>query len=429
MTHSYKEPVTEAQIIALREEIHQWPEPGWAEFVSTARAAKTLESLGMKVLVGPEVMNLDYRCGVVEKQVADAWADAEKAGTDPELMKRMNGYSGCVGIFETGRPGPVVAFRCELDCVCVTETTNPEHRPNKGGYASKRPGFMHACGHDGHQAVLMSVARWVEANKDALKGTLKFIFEPGEEGSRGARALAESGILDDVDFFYCIHVGCDIPSGEVVVAPEKFLCTTKVDFRFQGSPSHAAMQPEVGRNALMAASTASLALMALPRHGQGMTRVNVGYMRAGEGRNVIASTAEMQCEVRGETEAINKKMFDEAVARVEGAAAMYGCTAETIVMGEAVDFVPDEEAAKLGAQAAEGVDYVEKISPTMNFNGSDDATVLIKRVQKHGGQGAYLVVGSKLEAGHHQAAFDFEEKHLWTIFGIYRNLVVKLLGC
>ena len=65
------------------------------------------------------------------------------------------------------------------------------------------------------------------------------------------------------------------------------------DYRFRGTPSHAGMQPEVGRNALMAAAGAAMSLMALPRHGEGMTRVNVGYLRAGEGRNVIASTAEM----------------------------------------------------------------------------------------------------------------------------------------
>ena len=428
MTRQYVEPITEAQLIKAREEIHAWPEPGWGEFVSSARAIEKLESLGIRTLCGREVINTDFRAGAVAKQVADALADAKKKGVKAEILDRLDGITGVVGIFDTGRPGPVMAIRAELDCVCVTESTNPEHRPVKGGYASQRPGFMHACGHDGHQAVLMAIAEWVVANKENLCGTLKFVFEPGEEGSRGGRPIAESGILDDVDFFSTIHIGCDIPGGEVVTAPEKFLCSTKVDFRYKGTPSHAGMQPEVGRNALMAASTASLALMAIPRHGQGMTRVNVGYMRAGEGRNVIASTAEMQVEVRGETEAINNYMFNEAVARVKGAAAMYGCEAESEVMGEAIDFIKDDEVQQNFAEAAKQAKYCTKVSDTMNFNGSDDATVLMRRVQNKGGKAGYVVVGSELKAGHHQSKFEFEEIRLQELFDIYHYLAIKHLG-
>lgn len=425
---AYLEPVDEAGIIALRREIHAWPEPGWAEFVSTARVIRHLEEAGLTVLCGREVINPDLIRGANRRQIEEGLAAAREKGVDDAMLVRMDGITGVVGILDTGRPGPTIAMRFELDCVPVTETKDPAHRPNAGGYASCRPGYMHACGHDGHQAVGMMMAKWLAANKDNLTGRVKLCFQPAEEGVRGARPMAESGVLDDVDFLYVMHVGCDIPGGEVVTAPEKFLCTTKVDFRFQGTASHAGMQPEVGRNALTAAATAALALMGLPRHGEGMTRVNVGYLRAGEGRNVIASTAEMQVEVRGENEKINTTMFEEACRRCEGAAAMYGCTVSHEVMGEAVDFVPDAEAQVLAAEAAAAAPYVEKVSPTMNFNGSDDATILIKRVQAHGGQGAYLVVGSKLDAGHHQAAFDIEEKRLFTIFSIYRNLAVRHLG-
>lgn len=425
---SFQEPVNATDICALRRDVHRWPEPGWAEFVSSARVIEHLEKAGLKVLCGREVINDAFIRGANKKQIEAGLKAAREKGVSEEILKRLDGVTGVAGILETGRPGPVVALRFELDCVPVTETPAPEHTPNREGFASQNPGYMHACGHDGHQAVGMALADWLAANRDNLSGTVKLLFQPAEEGVRGARPMAESGIVDDVDFLYCMHVGCDIPGGEVVVAPEKFLCTTKVDFRFQGTPSHAGMQPEVGRNALMAASTAALALMALPRHGEGMTRVNVGYLRAGEGRNVIASTAEMQVEVRGENEKINTTMFEEALARVEGAAAMYGCTVTHEVMGEAVDFVPDAQARDFAAEAAAKAPYVEKVVETMNFNGSDDATVLIKRVQKKGGEGAYIVVGSKLDAGHHQAAFDFEEKRLETIFAIYRNLLVRHNG-
>ena len=424
---AYLEPISQEWLIAKRREIHAWPEPGWCGFVSSARVIEHMEKLGFKVLCGYDVINKDFIRGAIKPQIAKFYEAAQKK-VSPEILERMQGVTGVIGVLETGRPGPTIGFLCNLDALPVTESSDPEHAPTKEGFASQIPGYMHACGHDGHQAVLMGLATWLAANKDQLCGTVKLIFEPGEEGSRGGRPIAESGVLDDLDYLYCGHLGCDIPGGEVVTAPEKFLCTTKVDFRFKGTPSHAGMQPEVGRNALMAASTASLALMAIPRHGQGMTRVNVGYMRAGEGRNVIASTAEMQVEVRGETEAINNCMFEEAVARVNGAAAMYGCQAESEVMGEAIDFVKDEEVQNDFAEAAQHAKYCTKISDTMNFNGSDDATVLMRRVQNKGGKAGYVVVGSELKAGHHQAKFEFEEFRLQELFDIYHYLAIKRLG-
>lgn len=421
-------PVTFEDLKALRREIHHHPEPGWAEFISTARAIRGLEKAGLKVLCGKEVINTDFIRGANAKQIETGLARAKAFGVDPEILTKLDGVTGCVGILKTGRSGPVTAFRFELDCVPVTETSSPDHLPNKEGFASDYPGYMHACGHDSHQAVGLSLARWLAANKESLKGTVKLVFQPAEEGVRGARPLAESGIVDDADAIFCMHIGCDAPDGTVVTAPGKYLCTTKADFVFKGTPSHAGMQPEVGRNALLAAATASLALMALPRDGRGMTRVNVGHMVAGEGRNVVPSTARIQVEVRGENAEINANMYREACQRVEGAAAMYGCTTKAIVMGEAVDLVPDAEAEKEAIEAATGAPHVKAVEHTMNFNGSDDATVLIRRVQQHGGIGTYIVVGATLAAGHHQAAFNFDEKYLETMYAIATKLVASRNG-
>lgn len=421
---AYQEPISLDWLVQKRREIHAWPEPGWAEFVSSARAIQYLEKEGFQVLCGREVINENYIRGAKPAEIEEGLKFARERGVSEELLARMNGVTGVVGIYDTGRPGPVIGFRCELDCIPVTETKDPEHIPNKEGFASQHAGYMHACSHDGPQAVLMGLATWIKANADKLCGKVKIIYQPAEEGGRGGRPMAESGILDDLDFLYCGHFGCDVPAGEVITAPEKFLCSTKFDLKYTGSPSHAAMQPELGRNALMAAATASLSLMSLPRHGLGMTRVNVGTLRAGEGRNVIASKAEMQCEVRGETAKINEDMFNEAMTRAKAAAAMYGCEFDCKILGETLDFNPDPEARDNIAQAAEGVSHVEKITAWMNFNGSEDATVLAQRVQKHGGKCSYVVVGSELKAGHHQCAFDFEEKRLISLYEIYRNLVI-----
>ena len=404
------------------------PEEGWSEFRTTAFIIETLRSYGYEVLTGKKVINPDNCLGRSQKVVDAGIAYAREHGVSEELLAEMDGLTGCVGVLDTGRPGPTLAVRFDIDCVPVTESTDADHIPAKEGFASTRPGLMHACGHDAHTSTGLALAHWVADHKDELKGRFKILFQPAEEGVRGAAGMAASGIVDDADYFLAAHVAMMCKSGEVSIRPYGFLCTTKLDYRFRGTPSHAGMQPEVGRNALMAAAGAAMSLMALPRHGEGMTRVNVGYLRAGEGRNVIASTAEMQVEVRGETAKINTYMYEEAKARVQGAAAMYGVSVEEEVMGEAVDFVPDLPLRDAAAEVAKNAPYVDKVQTTMNFNGSDDATVLIKRVQEKGGQGAYLVVGSDLAAGHHQSAFDFEEKHLLTLFTIYRDLILRHLG-
>ena len=416
-------------LVAQRRDFHKYAEPGWFEMRTSSIIARKLTDLGYEVLVGDQVCKKDSRMGVPsDEKLEEQYERAVAQGADPEFVKyTKGGMTGVIGILRCGE-GPTVAMRFDIDALGVFEEHDPSHRPAKEGFNSVNEGFMHACGHDGHATIGLGVAKVLMSIKDQLHGTVKLIFQPAEEGVRGARPMAESGIVDDVDFLYCGHLGCDIPGGTVVTAPEKFLCTTKLDYRFRGTPSHAGMQPEVGRNALMAAAGAAMSLMALPRHGEGMTRVNVGYLRAGEGRNVIASTAEMQVEVRGETAKINTYMYEEAKARVQGAAAMYGVSVEEEVMGEAVDFVPDLPLRDAAAEVAKNAPYVDKVQTTMNFNGSDDATVLIKRVQEKGGQGAYLVVGSDLAAGHHQSAFDFEEKHLLTLFTIYRDLILRHLG-
>ncbi|EIB6307443.1 amidohydrolase [Salmonella enterica] len=419
--------VNKETLVAWRREFHRYPEPGWGEFVTTARIIELLELMGHQILTGTDIINPQFICGRNPVVVEKAKQAAREHGVDDMQLARIGEYTGSAVVFDTGRPGPTVALRFEIDCVCVQETMRPEHVPNKENFSSTNPGYMHACGHDGHTAIGLGVARWLMENKELpLKGIIKLIFQPAEEGVRGARPVAESGILDDVDYFACGHLGCDIPSGVVVVAPERYLSTLKMDLRFKGEAAHAGMAPHAGKNALLAACNATLQIMSLPTHGEGMTRVNVGMLKGGEGRNVIPAFAEMQIEVRGENEKINNYMTKEALRRAHGVAQSFNVELETEVMGEAVDFVPDEEMSALVASVAQDIPSVKEVRPTMNFNGSDDATLLIKRVQAHGGKAAYFIIGSDLKAGHHQAEFDIDENQLWTGFSMFTGLLKHL---
>lgn len=411
--------ISNQTLIAWRRHFHAYPETGWAEFVTTASIITLLENMGHTVLTGRQVIHPDFVRGrhlaVVEKAIAAAKAQ----GVPAEMLARIGEYTGCAVVFDTGKPGPVTAFRFDIDCVNVQETDCAEHAPNQEQFCSTNAGYMHACGHDGHTAIGLGVAQWLMENKASLKGQFKLLFQPAEEGVRGARPMAESGILDDVDYFACGHLGCDVPSGKLVAAPEKFLSTIKLDLRFKGKPAHAGMEPHLGKNALAAACHATTQLLGISRHGEGMTRVNVGVLRAGEGRNVIPVFAEMQVEVRGENEQINQYMVNEVERLAKGVALGFDVELETEVMGEAVDFVSDDVMTDIVTRAAAHVPEIKEIARSMIFNGSDDATVMIKRVQAHGGKAAYFVIGSDLKAGHHQAEFDIDENQLITGFKLF----------
>lgn len=413
-------------LVKWRREFHAWPETGWAEFRTTARLITLLEQMGHQVLTGEQVINPDFIRGrnasIVEKsrQAARAW------GVSEHMLQRIGEYTGCAVVFNTGKPGPVVALRFEIDCVNVQETANATHYPNQENFASGNPGYMHACGHDGHMAAGLGVAQWLLENRDRLKGTIKLLFQPAEEGVRGARPMAESGILDDVDYFACSHLGCDVPGAVLVAAPTRFLSTLKIDMRFKGKPAHAGMEPNQGKNALAAACNATLQLLAIPTHGEGMTRVNVGVLHAGEGRNVIPAFAEMQVEVRGENEKINNYMAQEAMRRAKGVALSFDVELETEVMGEAVDFIPDDEMTEHVIAVATTLPSITDVQRSMAFNGSDDATIMIKKVQSRGGKASYFVTGCDLKAGHHQPEFDIDEKQIMTVFLMFTGLLSRL---
>ena len=98
---------------------------------------------------------------------------ARAAGVSEALLERMGGYTGCVGVLDTCRPGPVTALRFDIDCLAIEETKGENHLPNREGFASTRPGLSHACGHDGHTAVGLGVAQWLADNLQVVKRSLK----------------------------------------------------------------------------------------------------------------------------------------------------------------------------------------------------------------------------------------------------------------
>lgn len=168
-----------------------------------------------------------------------------------------------------------------MDALDLNEQHDDSHRPHRDHFASCNAGMMHACGHDGHTAIGLGLAHVLKQYAAQLNGVIKLIFQPAEEGTRGARAMVAAGVVDDVDYFTAIHIGTGVPAGTVVCGGDNFMATTKFDVQFSGVAAHAGGKPEDGRNALLAAAQAALWPA---RHPAAQRRRLAGQRRGDAGR-------------------------------------------------------------------------------------------------------------------------------------------------
>lgn len=419
----------EQKMCEWRRDFHAYPEIGWGEFFTTAKIIETLEALGaFQLRAGKEIINEAFVRGRNLAEVEQSFEKALASGANPAILDRLGKFTGCVAMLDTGRPGPTTILRFDIDCVNVQETAAPEHLPNQLGFRSKNDGLMHSCGHDGHMAVGLGLAHWIAQNREKLKGKIKIIFQPAEEGVRGAAALVHGGLVDDGDYFISMHLGAKVKSGELLLSPTHFLCTTKIDIRYTGKSAHAGLAPQDGRNALLAAAHATTQLYGISRHGGGMTRINVGTLRAGEGRNVIPCKAELQLEVRGENAAINQYMSQEVMRIAQGVAVSYDLEYATEITGEACDLENDAELVDMLRELAQQSGLFNKILESGPMNGSEDATLLAKRVQERGGKALYFLLGSDMPGGHHENNFDLDETRFLPGLVLFSKLVERLNG-
>lgn len=417
-------------MIECRRDLHRYPEPGWTEFRTAAKVAKTLTALGYEVKTGEETIKEEAMMGVpsqekLEREQKRAIAE----GADPYWVEKMTGgKTGVLGVMHFSDDGPVVGVRFDMDSNDVTETADPAHFPNREGFASCHPGAMHACGHDGHTTVGLFLAKLLAQLKGELRGTIKLCFQPAEEGVRGAHAMAESGIVDDVDYMLGAHFGFKMKeTGSIACNVTDFLATTKYDVHFTGVPAHAGAAPEQGKNALLASCAAALNLHAIARHSAGASRINVGRLDAGSGRNIIADRALLQMETRGATSEINRYMETESARVIKGAAMMYDVKADIEKTGGAAGGSNSPKLALFLEEEAKELGIFDKVVGECPFGASEDFSYFMERVQSHGGEAAYMMVGADLAAGHHDSHFSFDEKALAYSLKMMGASVVKLL--
>ena len=403
----------QSELVELRRDFHRHAESAWTEFRTASIVASKLEQLGYEVSVGSSVIEESEMMGVPARDVLDEHLRRAKSqGATKYADKMAGGKTGVMGLLRTGSPGPVTALRFDIDANDMNESTNPNHIPVKEGFASINAGAMHACGHDGHTAIGLGLAKLLYQIKNELSGTVKIIFQPAEEGVRGAKSMVAKGIVDDVNYVLGGHIGFGAKNDRLVCGTSGFLATTKFDVTFKGVPSHAGAKPEDGKSALLSAACASLSMQGIYRHSAGPSRINIGVLHAGTGRNVVPDHAVIKVETRGVTSQINEFIKKEAYRMAEASAAMYDTRAEIVEVGGAVAGECDAELVLLARRAAEESGMFAVIEDSGYLGGSEDYTYFMERVQNNGGKALFVMIGAATTAGHHNDLFDFDERVL-----------------
>jgi aminobenzoyl-glutamate utilization protein A len=381
-----------AELVADRRRFHAMAELGWRERKTTDAIVERVAALGYAVTSGREFLKDASLLGLA--------AGEERPRT------------GCAAELDSGRPGPTVCLRVDIDALPIREAPAP-HRPAAEGWASAAAGVMHACGHDGHVAIGLGLARLLAPLvRERGAGRLRLLFQPAEEGVRGGRALVDAGWVGDVDLLIGFHIGFGVPAGTVAVGVRGFLATEKLRLRLKGRAAHAGKAPEHGRNALIGACQIALGLQALAQSSAPGLRVNVGRLEAGRALNVVAEDAELLVELRAERSEDLRALSERARRLIAGIAAAgeLGHTIELI--GEAAEWSnPAPLAAWAGAVARRSGAF-ERVLEDHLFGASEDATLLARAVAGRGGQAGYFLIGARLAADHHTPEFDFDEEVL-----------------
>lgn len=412
-----------SSVVEYRRDIHKHPEGPLCEYRTASKVIEQLKKLGYEVHFGDETNNMDAILQTLPTE-ADSNAEMQRAirdGANPDLVEKMKyGKTGVMGVLRCG-DGPVVGVRCDMDAVHVEECEGEDHIPSKEGFHSIYSEWNHACGHDAHTAIGLGLAETMLALADQgkIRGTLKLFFEPAEEIFAGGRAMVDSGIADDLTHLFAIHMAVSTRrTGQVAASVIDFPTIVKYDVKFTGQNAHADYAPEQGKNALLAACSATLNLHAITRHSHGNSRINVGLIEAGSrlNLNAIPGEAQLVLELVAFSQDVFEFLYDSSVRVINGAAAMYGCTAEISLNESAVPVKGvncDPEIAGIVAAAAKEVQEVDEIIPAGSLRGAgEDASLFIEKAQANGGMGTYIMFGTDLSNNAHTPYYDVDERTL-----------------
>ncbi len=280
----------------------------------------------------PELSNQEFKTGVrIAKQLKELGLD----------VQHPVAKTGVVAILKGAKPGPVVALRADMDALPVTErNTLPFASKEKSNLSGQETGVMHACGHDSHMSILLAVAEILSKNKSELKGTVKFIFQPAEEGvsasegMAGAELMIKEGVLDNpkVDVIFGLHVQSLLPSGQLAYRSGGLMAAVDaVDIKVKGQGSHGAT-PWDSIDPIVTATQIIIGLQTVVSRQTELTKsaavITIGSIHAGVRRNIIPETALLEGTIRTFDDNTQKQVHEKIKLTAEKIAESAGAKAE-----------------------------------------------------------------------------------------------------
>lgn len=358
---------------SLRRDFHRYPELGFREVRTAGIVARELHALGLEVTTGV-------------------------------------GQTGVVALLEGNQPGPVVLARFDMDALPITEETGAE-------YASQTPGIMHACGHDGHTAIGLTVARLLHVHRHQLAGTVKLVFQPAEEGLGGAEAMIADGVLENPKptLTLALHLWNDKPLGWLGITPGPTMAASDAfQMRVIGKGGHGAA-PHLTIDPVLTAAQIIIALQGIVARNIAPLKsgvVSVTAIRGGETHNVIPPLVELKGTIRAFEPEIRNLILERFHQITIGVAQAMGCRVEVefkrisppVINEAAITRRVQEIAARLLPKSV--------IDPDERTMGSEDMAFMMEQIP-----GCYFFIGSAdaekgLNASHHHPRFDFDEDAL-----------------
>jgi amidohydrolase len=364
-------------VIAWRRHLHRHPEVSFHEHETSAFVASTLEGLGVEV----------------------------SRPTKTSVLGRLRGSS----------PGPVVALRADIDALPITEESGVE-------FASERPGAMHACGHDGHTAMLLGAASTLVA-EGVPAGEVRFIFQHGEElAPGGAREMIAAGVMEDVDFVYGCHLWTPLAYGKVAAVPGDWMAAADFfEIRVTGRGGHAGL-PHTAVDTVACAAELVGALQQIVSRRIDPLRaavVTIGSFHAGDAPNVIPGEAVLRGTSRSfdaDVRALIPKLIEEIG---HGVCAAHRADFELDFVYGYTPVVNDEAATELVRSVVNGA----QLADLDRIMGGDDFSAYLAEAP-----GCYAFVGAGGEFPHHHPRFVIDERALAIGTRMHVDVARKVLG-
>jgi len=385
--------ISEAQVLfnftrELRQEIHRHPELGFEEVRTAGLIQKELNEIGLEV-----------RTGIAE--------------------------TGVVAVLNGEGPGPVVLARFDMDALPITEETG-------ASYASVNNGVMHACGHDGHVAIGLTVARILSKRHNELKGSVKFIFQPAEEGLGGAKRMVDEGVLEDPkpDVCLALHLWNEKPvgwlgitSGPAMAASETFRV------RVTGKGGHGAA-PHYSIDPILAAAQVINALQSIVSRNVPPLEsavVTITSIHGGEAFNVIPPEVLLKGTIRTFDSSVRDLVLQRFREIVTGVSQTMGCGVDLELKSITPAVINDVTITTQVKDVASSLLPEFSIHSSTRTMGSEDMAYMMEDIP-----GCYFFVGSsnaekELDASHHHPRFDFDEDVLPYAAGLMAASVASFL--